>query len=97
MISEHATIHTSSPSLRVRASGARPSADLGDAVECPDIQSTGSRMWPWSISMAIALWRALAAWGNPSYFELERRAPEHRRLGPGVSRVSDSFWPLTDW
>jgi hypothetical protein len=47
--------------------------------------------------MAIALWRALAASGSPSFFEFERRAPEHRRLGPGVSRLSDSFWPLTEW
>jgi hypothetical protein len=94
---EHAAIHTPSPRLTVRPPGVRPSAALDDAVECPGIQSTGSRTRPWIISMAIVLWRALAAWGNPSFFELERRAPEHRRLGPGVNRVADSFWPLTDW
>ena len=92
MISEHAAIHTP-----VRAPGVRPSATLHDAVECPGIQSAGSRVRSWSISMAIALWRALAASGSPSFFEFERRAPEHRRLGPGVSRLSDSFWPLTEW
>jgi hypothetical protein len=97
MIYEHATIHTPSPRLTVRASGVRSLVALGDAVECPGIQSTRSRTRPWIISMTIALWRALAAWGNPSFFEFERRTPEHRRLGPGVSRVSDSFWPLTDW
>jgi hypothetical protein len=45
----------------------------------------------------VAVLHALAAYGSPSFFELERRGPEYRRLGPGLSRVSDSFWPLTDW
>jgi hypothetical protein len=77
--------------------GLRQSAVLDDAVECPGIRSAGSRTRLWIISVTIALWRALAAWGNPSFFELERRTCEHRRLGPGVSRVSDSFWPISEW
>jgi hypothetical protein len=97
MISEHTAIHTPTDRLTIGAPGVRPSAALDDAVECPDIRSAGSRTRPWIISLTIALWHALAACGSPSFFELERRAPEHRRLGPGVSRVSDSFWPLTDW
>jgi hypothetical protein len=45
-----------------------------------------------------SLLRALARWGNPGFFELERRGPVQTRLGPGLSRESDSFWPrrLTD-
>jgi hypothetical protein len=96
MISEHTAIHTPTHRLTIRSPDVQPSVALDDAVECPGIRSTSSRMRLWTISMAIVLWRALAAWGNPSFFELERRAPEHRRLGPGVSRVSNSFWPLTE-
>ena len=97
MIYEHTAIYSPTHRQMDGAPGVRRSTALDDAVECPGIQSTGSPTRPWIISMAAALWRALAAYGSPSFFELERRAPEHRRLGPGVSRVSDSFWPLTDW
>ena len=97
MISEHTAIHTPTHRSTSRSPDVQPAVAVDDAVECPGIRSTSSRMRRWIISLAIALWRALAAWGNPSFFELERRGPEHRRLGPGVSRVSDSFWPLTDW
>jgi hypothetical protein len=96
MISEHTAVHTPTHGLTIRRPVVWTSA-LDDAVEYPVIRSTGSRTRPSIISMATALWRALAACGSPSFFELERRAPVHRRLGPGVSRVSDSFWPLTDW
>jgi hypothetical protein len=40
---------------------------------------------------------ALASYGSPGYFQFERRGPVHTRVGPGVSHVSDSFWPLTEW
>jgi hypothetical protein len=36
-------------------------------------------------------------WGTPSFFDLERPGPGQRRLGPGLSRESDSFWPLSEW
>jgi hypothetical protein len=97
MISERTAIHTPTHRPTIRRPGGRPSAAQDDPVECPGIGSTGSRKRPPIISMTIALWRALARWGSPSFFEFERRAPEHRRLGPGVSRVSDSFWPLSEW
>jgi hypothetical protein len=44
-----------------------------------------------TLTMTIALLRALAAYGNPPYFQLERRGPVQQRLAPGVSRESDSF------
>ena len=97
MISERTAIHTPTHRLTVRRPGVRPSAALDEAVVRPGTRSTGSRKMLWIMSMTIALWRALARWGSHSFFEFERRAPEHRRLGPGVSRVSDSFWPLSEW
>jgi hypothetical protein len=36
-------------------------------------------------------------WGCPSFLELERQSPVHLRLGPGVSRDSDSFWAVSEW
>jgi hypothetical protein len=47
--------------------------------------------------LAAAVGGALAAYGNPAYFQFERRGPIHTRVGPGVSHVSDSFWPLSEW
>ena len=35
--------------------------------------------------------------GNPAFFEFERRGANRNRLGPGLSRESDSFWPLSEW
>ena len=46
---------------------------------------------------AGSLLSALARWGNPGFFEFERRGPIQTRLGPGLSRESDSFWPLSEW
>jgi hypothetical protein len=46
---------------------------------------------------AIGVLRAVGRSGNPPYFELERRGPVERRLGPGLYRVSDSFWPISEW
>jgi hypothetical protein len=50
-----------------------------------------------ALTMTTALLRALAAYGNPPYFQLERRGPVQQWLGPGVSRESDSFWPMSQW
>jgi hypothetical protein len=97
MTAEHTLIHPAIQRLTMRAPGVRPSAAVDDAVECPGARSTGRRTRRWIVSLATAVWRALTAWGNPSFFEFGRRAPEHHRLGPGLSRVSDSFWPLTEW
>ncbi len=49
------------------------------------------------LTMTTALLRALAVYGNPPYFQLERSGPVQQRLGPGVSRESDSFWPISQW
>jgi hypothetical protein len=46
---------------------------------------------------AGSLLRALVRWANPGFFELERRGPVSTRLGPGLSRECDSFWPLSEW
>jgi hypothetical protein len=62
-------------------------------------------MWKQSMSkvsgrmlhLASLPWARCAAYGSPSYFQFERKAPVHTRLGAGVTRVSDSFWPLADW
>jgi len=40
---------------------------------------------------------ALAYVGNPGYFELERKVSVQTKVGPGISRLSDSFWPLSEW
>jgi hypothetical protein len=52
------------------------------------------RAWRHAGRFVDTLLRALAAHGNPSFFEFERRGAIHHRLGPGVQRVSDSFWPM---
>ena len=36
-------------------------------------------------------------WSTPAFFELEHKGPVHQRLGPGLSRESDSFWPISEW
>jgi hypothetical protein len=79
-----------------------PRASARDVVGCGSRQSIryGTQLRQiaeQTRTVVIALMRALARWGSPSFFEFERRGPVHRRLGPGVSRVSDSFWPLTEW
>jgi hypothetical protein len=44
-----------------------------------------------------ALLRFRVVWGTPSLFQFERRGPVQRRLGPGLSRDSDAFWPVSEW
>ena len=46
---------------------------------------------------AMSLGHVLASCNNPWFFEFERRAPVHQRFGPGLSRASDSFWPISEW
>jgi hypothetical protein len=48
-------------------------------------------------ALTIAMLGAVASGVSPSYFELEHRAPTQTRLGPGLSRESDSLWPLSEW
>jgi hypothetical protein len=36
-------------------------------------------------------------WGTPAFIEFEHKGPVHQRLGPGLSRESDSFWPISEW
>jgi len=47
-------------------------------------------------TVMLSLLGALASYGNPSFFEFERQEPAYQRLGGGVSRVSDSFWPVSE-
>jgi hypothetical protein len=97
MISEQTA--TSTPT---RALPVRPVADMALAVEVTSIRSTGWRtrlrvFAEQTKAVTIALLGALASSVRPSFFELERRGPTHQRLGPGLSRESDCFWPLSEW
>lgn len=47
-------------------------------------------------TLTHSLLGAIAAYGNPSFFDFERQGPVHHSLGGGVSRVSDSFWPISE-
>lgn len=48
-------------------------------------------------SAARTVLGAVASASTPTFFDLERQGPVQRRLGPGLSRESDSFWPLSEW
>lgn len=48
-------------------------------------------------SVASSVRRPRVFWGTPAFFEFEHRGPVHERLGPGLSRASDSFWPISEW
>ena len=50
-----------------------------------------------ALTITTGLLRALAGYGNPPYLELERRGPVQQRLGRGVIRESDTFWPISQW
>jgi hypothetical protein len=89
MISERTAIRTPSHDLKIRVLDPRAPAAVAGSIVCPGIRSKGSRSLRWILSMTIALWHAFVKWGNPSFFQFERTVPEHRRLGPGLSRVSD--------
>jgi len=64
-----------------------------------------SRWWQQCIRLiSHSLWRTAASllrfrllWGTPSFSQFERRSPVERRLGPGLSRDLDSFWPVSEW
>jgi hypothetical protein len=80
----------------------RPFAETGAVIAVTDPRSTG---WQARLQVVVAHTKALTitvlgalgSYGNPSLFEFERRGPTHQRLGAGLSRESDSFWPLSDW
>ena len=63
----------------------------------PTLREQGGIVASRALTMTTALLRALAAYGNPPYFQLERRGPVQQWLGPGVCRESDSFWPISQW
>ena len=97
MISEQTATHVPNPAPHVRRL-----ADMGNVVEFTGSHSTGWRQrLPAVVTQArtatIALLGALASVGSPSFFQLERRGPTQQRLGPGLIRESDSFWPLSQW
>ncbi len=80
----------------------RPFAKTGAVIAITDSRSTG---WQARLQgvvahtkrLPITVLGALAAYGNPSFFQFERRGPTVQRLGAGLTRESDSFWPLSDW
>jgi hypothetical protein len=72
------------------------------AVEVTSIRPTGWRkrlriFAAQTKAVTIALPGALASSVRPAFFEHERRGPTHQRLGPGLSRESDCFWPVSEW
>src|SRR5215472_12849255 len=44
-----------------------------------------------------SLLRLRVVWGTPAFFRFERRGPFQRRLGPGLWKDPDSFWPVSEW
>jgi hypothetical protein len=97
MISEQTATHTPTSALRVHSF-----AEASDVVELTTTRSTAWRdglnvLTTHARTVANALLGAVALGVSPSYFELERRGPTQARLGPGLSRESDSFWPLSEW
>jgi hypothetical protein len=78
---------------------------FADASTVVDVTGTRSTRWrkPLDVVAAqaktviVALLGAVASGVSPSYFDLARRGPTTQRLGPGLSRESDSFWPLSEW
>ena len=46
---------------------------------------------------ARSLLQARAIRPTAWYFQLERRGPIEVRLGPGLTRPSDSFWAHSEW
>jgi hypothetical protein len=97
MISEQTAAHTPSQALSLH-----PFADTTAVADASDVQTTGWRerlqvVARHASTLTIALLGLLASGVRPSYFELERRGPTRERLGPGLSRESDSFWPLSEW
>jgi hypothetical protein len=47
--------------------------------------------------MGASLLRLRVVWGTPAFFQFERQGPVQRRLGPGLSRDPDGFWPVSEW
>jgi hypothetical protein len=91
MISEQTATHTRRLTP-VSADGAELTTTRSAAMR-KQVGIVASR----ALTMTAALLRAFAAYGNPPYFQLERRGPVQQWLGPGVSRESDSFWPISQW
>jgi hypothetical protein len=97
MISEQTAAHSASQALRVY-----PLSDTTVAGDLTNVQTTSWRQRVQGVAehaatLTMALLGSLASGVRPSYFELEQRGPTHDRLGPGLSRESDSFWPLSEW
>jgi hypothetical protein len=96
MISEQTATHTPPSALRVH-----PFAETSVAVGLSKTRSTRWRdrlqvLAAQTRTVTIAVLGAVAAGTSPSYFDIER-GPTQTRLGPGLSRESDSFWPLSEW
>jgi hypothetical protein len=75
---------------------------VSSAVECTASHSTAWRTRLQVIAshaqaLSISVLAALAASSSPTYFDLAHQGPVEHLLGPGLSRESDSFWPLSHW
>jgi hypothetical protein len=96
MISVHAPVrplgpeHTAASPNRGVAPKLVSPRSTGRAIPFRTIASRGRKA-------TMSTLRALASYGSPPFFEFERRGPARTNLGAGVSRASDSFWPLSPW
>jgi hypothetical protein len=73
----------------------------------PAVEGTATQSRGWSAplqgiakraqTVTISMLAALAASSAPTYFDVGRQRPVEQRLGPGLSRELDSFWPLSHW
>jgi hypothetical protein len=91
MISEHTAMHTRSLTP-VSADGMALTTTRSAAFRKRAGTVAGR-----ALIMATALLRALVTYGNPPYFQLEQKGPVQQRLGPGLCRESDAFWPISQW
>jgi len=88
--------------MTARALQPRTFVESGAAIDATGMPSTAWRARFQAVRaharamLSVVLGR-VAACGQPSYFELERRGRTVQRLGPGLHLESDSFWPLSDW
>jgi hypothetical protein len=97
MISEQTAIHSATSAFPAHQFDHTYGVVDVDAARSEERRKCRPVFAPRVKAAAIALLGTVASWGNPRFFERERRDPTFQRLGPGLGRESDSFWPLSQW